>query len=289
MKLFNKGSQAAGGKTQPRTFNEDAPRDFSAHGEDGLVPETVIAKLRSQGRFDMLADVTVDRGRWFLAFLMLGSITLFSAFGWYVADGRFSNNVRVAWVKLDPSGGYTVDYADSTRPIDFFQTTLESKLTELVEKRYRKAVATIVADYRFIGFFLSPQMVGKFLSAEDYNAPRVAAELTACKGGCTERDVRVRVVQHRSKTPMSIPDQPDTTLYESQVFITFTERRRDGTVIERSNAIVQVAWRLRSKGEISANKAALVFNPLGVEVMSMELKNDPTPVPKDDKAFGPTS
>lgn len=290
MKLFKKISEAAAAKKAQASDVGNTPRDFSTHGEDGLVPESVISKLRSQGRFDMLATVTVDRARWFAAFMMLGAITLFSSFGWYVADGRFSENVRVAWVKLDPSGAYTIDYADSARPIEFFQTTLESKLTELVEKRYRKTIATVVADYRFIGFFLSPQMVTKFLSAEDYNAPRVAAELAACKGGnCTERDVRVRVVQHRTKTPMSIPDKPDGTMYESQVFITFTDRKLDGTVIERRNAIVQVGWRLRSKGEIVANKGALVFNPLGFEVMSMDLKDDPTPIPRDDKTFGSTS
>jgi hypothetical protein len=285
MKLFDKVSRATAGK-KPQVAQADAPRDFSSPGEEGLVPESVIAKLRSQGRFDSLAAVTVDRARWFAAFMMLGAITLFSAFGWYVADGRFAENVRVAWVKLDPSGAYTVEYADSARPVEFFQTTLESKLTELVEKRYRKVVATVNADYRFVGFFLSPPMVNKFLSPEDFHATRVAAELAACKGGtCTERDVRVRVVQHRTKTPMSIPDKPDTVMYESQVFITFSDRKLDGTVISRSNAIVQVGWRLRSKAEIVANKNTLVFNPLGFEVMSMELKDDPTPVPTDDKSF----
>lgn len=286
MKLFNSPTRRAAktdGSAAP------APIFMSSLGEEGLVPESVITKVRSQGRFDMLASVTVDRARWFAAFLMLGAITLFSAFGWYVADGRFSNNVRVAWVKLDPSGAYTVDFADSVRPVEFFQSTLESKLTELVEKRYRRIVTTIVADYRFIGFFLSPQLVGRFLSADDYNAPRVAAELAACKGNCLEREVRVRVVQHRTQTPLAIPDKADSTLYESLVFLTFSDRKLDGTVVERRNAIAQVGWRMRSKAEIVANKGLLMFNPLGMEVMSLDLKEDPTPLPKDDKSIAQNS
>lgn len=254
------------------------------NGDEGLVPESIIAKVKAQSRFDLLASTTADRARWFAAFLVLGGITFFSSFGWYVADTRFAENVRVAWVKLDPSGAYTVEFADQTRPVEFFQTTLESKLTEFVEKRYRKNASTIAADYRFVGYFLSPQLTNQFLSADDYNAARVAAELIECKTrSCRERDVRVRVVQHRTATPLRIPERSDSKLYETLIFVTFTERKMDGTVLDRRNAIVQMGWRIKGKNEIVSNKNALVSNPLGLEVMSIELKEDPTPVAKDDK------
>jgi hypothetical protein len=276
--------EALRAKRAKPTDTPPAPRpDPLRHAEDGLVPESVIAKVRAQGRFDSMAAVTADRARWFAAFLVLGAVTLFSAFGWYVSDRRFAENVRVAWVKLDPSGAYTVDFADDVRTGEFFMATLESKLTELVEKRYRKNVATIAADYRFVGFFLSPRLGRQFLSPEEFNAARVAAELNGCKSNCIERDAKVRVVQHRTQTPLQIAERADATLYESLVFATFTDRRADGTVIERRNAIVQVGWRLKSKGEIAANKNALVVNPIGIEVVAMDLKEDPTPVSKDDK------
>lgn len=286
MSLFNKPRAATTGKQTARPAPKSAramPPDDAHHGNDGMVPEALIAKVRAQSRFDQLASVTADRARWFVAFLILGGITLFSALGWYVADARFSSNVRVAWVKLDPSGGYTVEFADQVRPVEFFQTTLESKLSEFVEKRYRKNVATITADYRYVGFFLSPKLAGQFLGAEDYNAARVAAELTECKGRCLERDVRVRVVQHRTQTPLRIPDHASATMYESLVFTTFTERKPDGSVADRRNAIVQIAWRVKGKDEITANKSALIANPLGLEILSLDLKEDPTPVPRDEK------
>jgi hypothetical protein len=251
-------------------------------GEEGLVPEKVIAQVRAHSRFDVLAATTVDRARWFAAFLVLGGITFFSAFGWYVANQRFAENVRVAWVKLDPSGAYTVSFADDERPVEFFQATLESKMTEFVEKRYRRSMATILADYRYTGYYLSQALTTQFLSKQDYDAPRVAAELIACKGGnCLERDVKVRVVQHRTAIDAHIPDKREVKMYETQVFLTFTDRKLLGTVVERRNAIVQVGWRIRTKGEIVANKAALPFNPLGIEILSLELKEDPTPVPLD--------
>lgn len=286
MSLFNK-PRAAGAARQAAKAARPArdPMD----GDQGMVPETVIEKLRAQSRFDHLAAVTVDRARWFVAFLLLGGITMFSALGWYVADQRFSDNVRVAWVKLDPSGAYTVEFADETRPVEFFQTTLESKLSEFVEKRYRKVAATITADYRFVGYFLSPKLSTQFLSQEDFNAPRVAAELTGCKQRCLERDVRVRVVQHRTQTPTSIPDHSSATLYETLVFTTFTERKPDGTVADRRNAIVQIGWRIKGKDEISASKNTLVANPLGLEILSLDLKEDPTPLPRDEQAGSQTS
>jgi hypothetical protein len=251
-------------------------------GEEGFVTEAVIAKVRAQSRFDLLAATSVDRARWFAAFLVLGAITLFSGFGWHIANQRFAENVRVAWVKLDPSGAYTVNFADEERPAEFFLTTLESKLSEFVEKRYRRSMATILADYRFVGYFLSQPLVTQFLSHQDFNAPKVAAELIACKGAnCLERDVKVRVVQHRSKIDARIPDNREVKMYETQVFVTFTDRKLVGAVVERRNGIVQIGWRIRTKAEIVANKATLPFNPLGVEVLSLELKEDPTPVPLD--------
>ena len=287
MSLFNKPRAATAGKLASRRSAGDAraaPARSALNGDDGLVPEALIAKVRAQSRFDQLASVTADRARWFMAFLLLGGITLFSALGWYVADARFASNVRVAWVKLDPSGAYTVQFADETRPVEFFQTTLESKISEFVEKRYRKNAATISADYRFVGFFLSPKLAGQFLGAEDYNAARVAAELTQCKGRCLERDVRVRVVQHRTDTPLHMPEHRTSTMYETLVFTTFTERKPDGSVADRRNAIVQMAWRIKGKDEVTANKAALIANPLGLEILSLDLKEDPTPVPRDDKS-----
>lgn len=283
MSLFNLSRAKSAGKHARRPAHPPAARD-PLRGDDGMVPESVIAKVRAHSRFDHLASVSADRARWFVAFLILGGITLFSALGWYTADARYASNVRVAWVKLDPSGAYTVEFADHMRPVEFFQTTLESKLSEFVEKRYRKAAATITADYRFVGFFLSPKLASQFLGAEDYHAARVAAELTECKGRCLERDVRVRVVQHRTQTPLRIPERADSTLYESLVFTTFIERKPDGTVVDRRNAIVQIAWRIKSKDEISANKSALIANPLGLEIISLDLKEDPTPVSRDDKA-----
>jgi hypothetical protein len=284
MSLFNKSGTAKAAKLARKPAEPRAPRP--GRQEDGLVPESVIHKVRAHSRLDLLAATTADRARWFVAFVMLGAITLFVCFGWYAADSRFANNVRVAWVKLDPSGAYTVEFADRVRPVEFFQTTLESKLSEFIEKRYRKAAGTITADYRFVGFFLSPKLSAQFLGAEDYNAARVAAELTECKSRCLERDVRVRVVQHRTQTPVHIPERADSTLYESLVFTTFTERKTDGTVLDRRNAIVQVGWRIKGKDEIGANKNALVANPLGLEILSLDLKEDPTPVPRDDKSGG---
>lgn len=261
----------------------DGLRSGVPAGEEGLVAQQVIVRAQADPRTDLLAATRVDRARWFAAFLVLGGITFFSAFGWYEANRRFAENVRVAWVKLDPSGAYTVDFADEQRPVEFFQTTLESKLGEFVEKRYRRSIATILADYRFVGHFLSPALSTRFLAPEDYNAPKVAAELVACKGGnCLERDVKVRVVQHRTQIAARIPDKREVTMYETLVFVTFTDRKPAGQVVERRNGIVQIGWRIRTKAEIGASKASLPMNPLGLEILSLELKEDPTPLPKDD-------
>lgn len=280
-------------RKDPGTPQADGPSPHAAAanagGEDGLLPEAVIAKVRQHSRLDMAAAVTVDRARWFVAFLVLAVITLLAAIGWWTADQRFANNVRVAWVKLDPSGAYTVEFADRVRPVEFFQSTLESKLTELVEKRYRRIVGTITHDYRFVGFFLSPAMAAQFIGKEDYDAVRVAAELASCKGNCLEREVRVRVVQHRSQIPLQLPDRPTSTLYQTLVFLTFSDRKLDGSVVARRNAIVQIDWRLKAKSEVVENKAGLVVNPLGIEVMAMELKEDPTPLPKDDNTAAASS
>ena len=133
MSLFNRSRTAEGRRPASRPANTPRAAAHEARGgDDGMVPESVIAKVRAHSRFDHRAAVTADRARWVVAFVILGAITLFSSLGWYVADARFASNVRVAWVKLDPSGAYTVEFADQARPVEFFQSTLESKLSEFV-------------------------------------------------------------------------------------------------------------------------------------------------------------
>jgi len=103
--------------------------------EAGLIPQSTLEKLKGNRQAEQVAQLRVDRGRWFLAFLLLAIITLFAVIGWQSASDRFANNVRVAWVKLDPSGSYKIEIQEDEKPFDFFQSTLEAEFIKFFKLR----------------------------------------------------------------------------------------------------------------------------------------------------------
>jgi len=192
---------------------------------------------------------------------------------WQTANSRFANNVRVSYVKLSPNGTYNVEYEDENKPVDFFKATVDSKLSEFIQKRYSKLRNSITYDYGFANLFLSPQLSNQFLN--DFNAPEVAAKHVEC-ANCSDEEWKVRNIQ--GITADVRPNTKNDTQYTTLVFARARKISEQGYTTECTNKIVTLLWHFRGKSEVVSKRDQLQFNPLGMEILRADVKSDPTPV-----------
>ncbi|RZI40359.1 hypothetical protein EGT07_23745 [Herbaspirillum sp. HC18] len=243
-----------------------------AQAPGGLVPRSVHEELVKGRRAATSAYLRVDRNKWFYTTITVTVVALFLALGWLKAERRFAENVRVAWVKLSPDGTYAVEYADEEKPIQYFESTVESKLTEFIEKRYSKRKETITTDYGFAKLMMSPQLQTDFM--DNFKAPTVAAEHAKCEG-CDQTQMKVRELQAIDKD--LAPNSKRHQQYTHLVFATAIKRNKDGQISSCANKIYTVLWTFRAKEEIVNKRDELRYNPLGQEVIRSDERDDPTP------------
>jgi hypothetical protein len=240
----------------------------------GLIPrDKYHDKLLKSRMAKEASEIKVTRN--YLAIAIIGLILACFALirGWQVAEKRFAENVRVSYVKLSPNGSYNVEYEDENKPVDFFKTTVDSKLSEFVEKRFSKRKNTITYDYGFSNLFLSPQLSNQFLN--DYKAAKVAAEHLSCVN-CSDEVFEVRNLQGLAADV--IPNTKDDQEYTTLVFARMKKISTEGFTTDCSNKMVTLLWHFRAKNEVVSKRDQLKFNPLGMEILRADIKNDPTPV-----------
>lgn len=230
-------------------------------------------KLLKSRHVKDVADMKVSRN--YLSIGILGLVLLCFALvvGWQTAESRYANNVRVSYVKLDPKGSYTVEYEDEAKPVDFFVNTVNSKISEYIEKRFSKRKATISTDYGFANLFMSPQLSNSFLS--DKKAASQAAEHVACDK-CADEEFSVRTIQ--GLTGDVVSGGNSDAQYTTLVFARLRKRSSEGYVTECSNKMVTLLWHFRGKEDVVSKRDQLRFNPLGMEILREDVKDDPTPV-----------
>jgi hypothetical protein len=246
--------------------------------ETGLIAHDKLhqALIKSRMAKD-LSELKVSLNYMAVALITMIILTIAVTFFWMQSDKRFAENVRVSYVKLEPSGSYQVEFEDESKPIDFFKATVDSKLSEWVEKRYSKRKATITTDYGFSNLMMSEQLSNAFLM--DFKAAKVAAVHVSCFN-CADEELKVRNLQNLSADP--IPGTKNDIEYSTLVFARQRKILTNGLVGECTNKMITILWHFRSKGEIVAKRDQLIFNPLGMEVLRADEKVDPTPVSTAD-------
>jgi len=242
----------------------------------GLVPSDVQANLKNQRAIKHLANEKANANRWFSVAVGSLVMTAWAMFGWWQADKRFAENVRVAYVKLDPSGSYRVQYDNEGSEIDYFTSTVESKLSEFVEKRYSKRRETISTDYGFAYLMMSPDLQAEFMEKDQ--AAKTAAAVAACKE-CDQETVKIRNIESIDKD--LVPGSKRRQQYNTLIFTTVQTRATSGKV-QCANKIVTLIWRFRPMQDIVSKKNELRYNPLGQEVIRSTMRDDPTKVTEQE-------
>lgn len=238
----------------------------------GLVPQNEKEALKKVRHTKNIANARAGENRWFYVSLASIAMTCVASYGWHIADKRYAENVRVAYVKLAPNGTTFVEYEEDGKPVDFYKATVESKLAEWVEKRYSKRRSTITTDYGFAHLMMSTEMQNDFMVNEQ--AAKVAAEAVAC-ANCSEKEMKIRDVQSIDKD--LVAGSSTRQQYNTLVFA-IEKKREAGGAVTCSNKIVTLLWTFRPTPEVVNKREELRYNPLGQEIIRSTIRDDPTKV-----------
>lgn len=245
----------------------------------GLIPEGHHKELTRKRRAGELAVLRTERNALAIALVVSLAVALLTVVGWMRADDRFANNVRVAWVKLSPNGTYQVEWSDEGKGVQAYASTVESKLTEWVQRRFSKMRHTIGVDYGFARMFMSEKLSTQFMT--EFNAPKVAAEMVSCTT-CDEIEVTVRNLDSIDKD--ILPGKKKEELFTTLAFVVERKIDPDGRVTGCQNKIITLYWKFRPVAETASRKKELTANPLGQEFDRYSVRDDPTPVSAEDCA-----
>ena len=202
--------------------------------------------------------------------LVLGGALALSAHGWRKADDRWANDVKVAWVKVLPSGQTQVEYyEDAGNPNRFFEATINASLINYVEHRFRRRRESVEGDYGYALQFMGDSLRSEFL--DKFKAAKVAADLAAC-ASCDLSDVHVTAIDHNV---LITPDRANagTSVIESTVYFREVSLGR-GAANNTRNRRAKLTWAFRPVAEVSKNLPALKANPLGMQILSERVIDD---------------
>lgn len=221
------------------------------------------------------ATLATDKNRWFIIAVILGLVALVSVLSAFKANIRADHNIKVAWVKLHPSGTWDVEFHDENRAPEFFQSTVDYLIRQWVERRYSKIPHSIKNDYGFVYNFMAAKLKQEFIGSSQFNAPKKAAEIAACSA-CNHVEFKVRTIDHYDSDKTKF-GKYDGILYRTNVFVHRQTKSPDGNLIATDNMIVPLQWRIKSTQEIQTDKKMLEHNPIGLEIVDYDILKDSSP------------
>lgn len=191
-----------------------------------------------------------------------------------------ANNHKVAWVKMYGNGTWDVELHDNLEPTQVLQRTVDSILAQWVERRFSEKPETIRNDFGYASLFLSPEKRTEFVSADQFNAPQVAAEIMKCRG-CRTLDYKVGPIDHFDRGPAYYTDKA-SEIYRTNIFVDRIQKNAAGELEGVEKRIVRVQWRLMEPEEIQDYSRKedgvewLRNNPIGIEIVDYQELNDPS-------------
>ena len=234
-----------------------------------MLPNAVQQKLAKSRAQTELKRLVAARNAFMALSLLLGIVATVTVFGWLQANNRYANDVRVAWVKLLPSGEHEVEYIDDGGHRDrYLDRAVDASLQNYIQYRWRQRRATIERDYGAAFMFLSDRLGREFL--DEFGAADVAAKLQECRD-CSERDFEIRALDHDR---IVAPTDGRSAVYRTTAYATEVEIARAGRVAGRRPKLVILTWRLRDMDSLSKTLTHLRVNPLGIEVIEESLRDE---------------
>jgi hypothetical protein len=244
----------------------------SEHSRGTLLSDLVQRRLSAKKPKIELAGVVVERNYWALATILLSVALVICLVSLYVQTNRYENNIRTLMIKLYPNGTYDVDRVNFKGMPNYFLSTLNSLITQYIERRYSKHSDTITADYGFAYQFMSPEMRNQFMN--DYHAAEKAKQFQTCTD-CAQTTVKVGPIQHYEDDQTILHAKPAHE-YRSTVFVTVSKHTKDGMFISRDKKIITLVWRIRSLKELNNDISSVRADPIGLVIVRASMRDDPS-------------
>ncbi len=269
----------------PGTLNDEPSLTNGAMAEQGVYPGTVYARgeqisaeaLRQLSRESFLS---ADRNQWFLVTLVLCGALAFVLYQYILLTQTSATHREVIWVKMYDNGTWDIEPHDNHASIDILEATVNSVLKQWVTRRFSQVPTTVLADYTYANYFLSPALTRDFTGAKGFHAAQTAAEVQACLE-CPVLTYAVRTLDHYDQEVGTFASG-DGTFYRTHLFVTATRTAADGQVMKEEARIIRVQWRLMTPVEIHAvvsgknGQAWLDQNPIGLEITAYHDLDDPS-------------
>jgi hypothetical protein len=194
-----------------------------------------------------------------------------SVYSWKSATDRLIDNVKFLYVKLAPSGETFVTENSSQQP-EYFPATIDHFLKQAADWRLTKDKRI---EYLYGGFseFLSSAQRTIFLN--EFKAYDRASTFLTC-GNCA--DVQAEYVSHTHLDMLDLSPRNAKTKnneYTSLFFYNLKTRSKVGELMNTERVIMRIRWRLKNMNEIRADVKHIKDNPIGLEIVSYEIKQDP--------------
>jgi hypothetical protein len=224
---------------------------------------------------EAISLVAVERAsslRLMVSLLAVAFLAAFAMFGWFRAEARFANEARLTFVKLAPNGTWTLDQ-DMGENVMYYDATLRTVLYDWIHRRYSKRSATILSDWGIANAMYSPALQQWF--GQEFKAIEVAAEQAQC-ANCPQIEMDVRAHQHIDPLPTD-PGLKDSDPVRTLLYATEREVPAGSLKATREDRkLFRVTWRLLAKQKIQARPDLLRYNPIGVEIIEVEVTDDPS-------------
>lgn len=251
--------------------------------ERAVTPREILQQLKSKRPVERDALIAVDRTRWMIiAFIAIAlCIGLFMMYA--NANKQLQNNTRLVYVRMYPEGHWDIDFYDgSGRGVEFLPSTVDSLITQFIQRRFQEIRHSVGYDYGFAQLFMAPRVAKEFVDPQQGNAVARAAEIKEC-ARCPEKQIEVGVIDHFDAEKTTFGQAPGA-LYRTNIFVLEKLIDENGRLVggKARRKIVSLQWRLMSKAEIQASLQKeggvpwLRHNPIGLQVMNYEIHDDPS-------------
>ncbi len=221
----------------------------------------------------LLAQLRAERNRWFVIALASFAVSaLLVLFCWY-AFAKAERNQEIVYVKLEPNGAWSViDYQPEDSQL-YFKTTIDASLERYAIARYKSDPATIESDWGEASVFMSPTMRDYFLAPapQGFDAWKKIEQIRKSK---TLAEIAVRDVEHYDQVDYLSDSGQTSKVIRSNLYFTRT-LTVNGQKRPPEPLVLSVQWRLVSKQTLaSLPKSHLRINPIGVEILTEQLKKE---------------
>lgn len=195
--------------------------------------------------------------------IIIGSYSRLSA--------NYARNVKIAWVKVEPSGRTYVDYVeDSGTEARYVNDAIRASLGNYIKWRFTVDPRTIKTDYGNASTYLAPIEYQKFVVELD--APGTAISIIECALDCPITEIALGKMDTELSTPA---EKQEDRIYRTTIYYNEIVRvQSTGQELEQRRKRATLKWKFKEREGLARNIDFLRVNPIGLHIIEQIIDDD---------------